>query len=174
MTRPTPTAAPNRRLGLAHPHHRCRRHDRPQAHGAPARRRQARRPRHRGLHAAGRGGVSGRGVAGGRKPAATAVVSDLAASGEADKLVTARPDVIYHLAGVVSGEAELDFAKGYRVNLEGMQALLAAIRAAGESYHPKLIFTSSIAVYGAPFPDVIPDDFHLTPLTSYGAQKAMC
>src|SRR6185503_15071494 len=59
----------------------------------------------------------------GGKPAATAVASDLAAPGEADKLVAARPDVIYHLAGVVSGEAELDFAKGYRVNLEGMQAL---------------------------------------------------
>ena len=108
------------------------------------------------------------------RPAATIVASDLAAPGEADKLIAARPDLIYHLAGVVSGEAELDFDKGYRVNLEGMQALLAAIRKAGESYHPKLIFTSSIAVYGAPFPFAIPDDFHLTPLTSYGTQKAMC
>jgi D-erythronate 2-dehydrogenase len=107
-------------------------------------------------------------------PSVDIFVSDLAAPGEAEKLIAARPDLIYHLAGVVSGEAELDFAKGYRVNLEGMQALLAAIRAAGESYHPKLVFTSSIAVYGAPFPDAIPDDFHLTPLTSYGAQKAMC
>jgi D-erythronate 2-dehydrogenase len=102
------------------------------------------------------------------------VVGDLAAPGEADALIATRPDLIYHLAGVVSGEAELDFDKGYRVNLEGMQALLAAIRKAGASYHPKFIFTSSIAVYGAPFPDAIPDDFHLTPLTSYGAQKAMC
>jgi nucleoside-diphosphate-sugar epimerase len=108
------------------------------------------------------------------KPSATIVASDLAAPGEADKLIAARPDLIYHLAGVVSGEAELDFDKGYRVNLAGMQALLAAIRKAGESYHPRLVFTSSIAVYGAPFPDAIPDDFHLTPLTSYGAQKAMC
>jgi nucleoside-diphosphate-sugar epimerase len=108
------------------------------------------------------------------KPSANVVASDLAAPGEADKLIAARPDLVFHLAGVVSGEAELDFDKGYRVNLEGMQALLAAIRKAGESYHPKLVFTSSIAVYGAPFPDAIPDDFHLTPLTSYGAQKAMC
>src|SRR5262249_9318321 len=58
---------------------------------------------------------------------ATAIASDLAAPGEAAKLIAPRPDVIFHLAGVVSGEAELDFAKGYRVNLEGMQALLAAI-----------------------------------------------
>jgi D-erythronate 2-dehydrogenase len=80
--------------------------------------------------------------------------------------------VIFHLAGVVSGEAELDFEKGYRVNLDGTRALVEAIRAAG--YRPKLVFTSSIAVFGAPFPDAIPDEFHLTPLTSYGTQKAMC
>ena len=110
----------------------------------------------------------------GVKPPVNVVASDLAAPGEADKLIAARPDLIFHLAGVVSGEAELDFDKGYRVNLEGMQTLLAAIRKAGDGYHPRLVFTSSIAVYGAPFPYAIPDDFHLTPLTSYGAQKAMC
>ncbi len=102
------------------------------------------------------------------------VASDLAAPGEAETLIAARPDAIFHLAGVVSGEAELDFDKGYRVNLEGMQALLAAIRKAGGGYHPKFVFTSSIAVYGAPFPPAIPDEFHLTPLTSYGTQKAIC
>ena len=80
--------------------------------------------------------------------------------------------MIFHLAGVVSGEAETDFDKGYHVNLDGTRALLEAIRAAG--YKPKLVFTSSIAVYGAPFPPAgIPDDFHLTPLTSYGTQKAI-
>jgi len=100
--------------------------------------------------------------------------SDLPAPGEAAKAIATRPDVIFHLAGVVSGEAELDFDKGYRVNLEGMQALLAAIRATGDGYKPKFVFTSSIAVYGAPFPHAIPDDFHLTPLTSYGTQKAIC
>jgi D-erythronate 2-dehydrogenase len=73
----------------------------------------------------------------------------------------------------VSGEAELDFDKGYRVNLDGTRALLEAIRAVGDGYRPRLVFTSSIAVFGAPFPDLIPDDFHLTPLTSYGTQKAI-
>jgi nucleoside-diphosphate-sugar epimerase len=82
--------------------------------------------------------------------------------------------VIFHLAGVVSGEAELDFDKGYRVNLDGTRALLEAIRRHGEAYHPKLVFSSSMAVYGAPFPPAVPDDFHLTPLTSYGTQKAIC
>ena len=82
--------------------------------------------------------------------------------------------MIFHLAGVVSGEAETDFEKGYRVNLDGTRALLEAIRAAGGGYKPKFVFTSSIAVFGAPFPEAIPDDFHLTPLTSYGTQKAIC
>ena len=82
--------------------------------------------------------------------------------------------MIFHLAGVVSGEAETDFDKGYHVNLDGTRALLEAIRAAGGGYKPKVVFTSSIAVYGAPFPPAgIPDDFHLTPLTSYGTQKAI-
>jgi len=98
--------------------------------------------------------------------------SDLSSSGAATKAVAGKPEVVFHLAGVVSGEAETDFEKGYRVNLDGTRALLEAIRAAG--YKPKLVFTSSIAVYGAPFPRSIPDEFHLTPLTSYGTQKAIC
>ena len=99
--------------------------------------------------------------------------ADLAAPGVAEKAVSERPDLIFHLAGVVSGEAETDFEKGYHVNLDGTRALLEAVRLAGGGYKPKLIFTSSIAVFGAPFPDAIPDDFHLTPLTSYGTQKAI-
>jgi nucleoside-diphosphate-sugar epimerase len=100
--------------------------------------------------------------------------SDLSAPGAAAKAIAGRPNVIFHLAGVVSGEAETDFEKGYRVNLDGTRALLEAIRALGAGYKPKVIFTSSIAVFGAPFPQAIPDDFHLTPLTSYGTQKAIC
>jgi len=84
-----------------------------------------------------------------------------------------RPDVIFHLAAVVSAEAELDFEKGTRINLDGSRALLEAIRTAGGNYRPRLVFTSSIAVFGAPFPEAIADDFHLTPLTSYGTQKAV-
>src|ERR1041384_5760680 len=99
--------------------------------------------------------------------------ADLAEPGVAEKAVSERPEVIFHLAGVVSGEAELDFDKGYRVNLDGTRALLEAIRATGDGYGPRLVYTSSIAVFGAPFPESIPDDFHLTPLTSYGAQKAI-
>jgi D-erythronate 2-dehydrogenase len=100
--------------------------------------------------------------------------SDLAAPGAAVMALAPQPNVIFHLAGVVSGEAETDFEKGYRVNLDGTRALLETIRHAGDHYTPKFVFTSSIAVFGAPFPEAIPDDFHLTPLTSYGTQKAIC
>jgi D-erythronate 2-dehydrogenase len=102
------------------------------------------------------------------------VTDDLVSPGVAEKLIAGRPDVIFHTAGIVSAEAELDFDKGYRSNLDGMRALLEAIRLASDGYHPKLIFTSSCAAFGGPFPDPIGDDFHLTPHTSYGTQKAMC
>ncbi len=109
----------------------------------------------------------------GFRGAAQALTGDLAAPGAAAKALAERPDVIFHLAGVVSGEAETDFEKGYRVNLDGTRALLEAVRAIG-GYKPKFVFTSSIAVFGAPFPETIPDEFHQTPLTSYGTQKAIC
>jgi nucleoside-diphosphate-sugar epimerase len=96
---------------------------------------------------------------------------DLSAPGAMATLVAARPDVIFHLAGIVSGEAEANFDLGYRVNLDGTRALFDAVRLA--AFAPRLVFTSSIAVFGAPFPDVIPDEFHPTPLTSYGTQKQM-
>jgi nucleoside-diphosphate-sugar epimerase len=106
------------------------------------------------------------------------IAADLPAPGVAEKLIDDQPDVVFHLAGVVSGEAELDLEKGYRVNLDGTRALLEAIRkksaATGDGYKPRVIFTSSMAVFGAPFPHAIADDFNLTPLTSYGTQKAMC
>jgi D-erythronate 2-dehydrogenase len=106
----------------------------------------------------------------GRVESSAADIADAAAARAA---VAGRPDVIFHLAAVVSGEAELDFEKGVHVNLDGSRALIEAIRATGDSYRPRLIFTSSIAVFGAPFPESIADDFHLTPLTSYGTQKAI-
>jgi D-erythronate 2-dehydrogenase len=98
---------------------------------------------------------------------------DVSAEDAGRKLVKDRPDTIFHLAAVVSGEAETDFQKGYRINLVGFHYLLEAIRTAG-GYHPKLVFTSSIAVFGAPFPSEIYDEFHHTPLTSYGTQKGIC
>jgi D-erythronate 2-dehydrogenase len=99
------------------------------------------------------------------------VVGDISQPGEAAKLLTGKPDVIYHLAAIVSGEAEQEFDKGYRINLDGTRHLLEAVRLAG--HKPRVVFTSSVAVFGAPFPEAIPDEFHNTPLTSYGTQKAI-
>ncbi len=103
------------------------------------------------------------------------LTGDLPSPGETDKLVAAMPDVIFHLAAIVSGEAEQEFDKGYRINLHGVMNLLESIRQAydGAPKKPRLVFTSSIAVFGAPFPDKIPDDFFHTPLTSYGTQKSI-
>lgn len=100
-------------------------------------------------------------------------VADIAQPGTAEQLVADRPDVIFHLAAVVSGEAEANFDKGYRINLDGTRFLLDAIRSVGDAYRPRVIFTSSIAAFGAPFPQRIDDDFILQPLTSYGTQKVM-
>lgn len=105
--------------------------------------------------------------------ATTCFASDFSLPGEAAKLVADRPDLIVHLAAIVSGEAEADFEKGYRINLDGTRELFEAIRLIGDGYRPRLIFTSSIAVFGAPFHHQISDEFHLTPLTSYGTQKAI-
>src|ERR1700736_4769562 len=84
--------------------------------------------------------------------------ADLSTLGTADRIAAMRPDVIVHLAAIVSGEAEADFEKGYRVNLDGTRFLFEAIRKIAEGYKPRLVFTSSIAVFGAPFPEAITDE----------------
>jgi len=106
------------------------------------------------------------------------VAGNVSEPGTMTRLVADKPDVIYHLASVVSGEAEKDYAKGWAVNMQPMWELLEALRAlheaSGGSYVPKIVFTSSIAVFGGPFPDKIGDEFLSAPQTSYGAQKAIC
>lgn len=106
-------------------------------------------------------------------PFATEVLTgDYAAPGAAERLIAARPAVIFHLASIVSGEAEARFEEGYRINLDGTRALFEAIRAV-EGYTPRVIYTSSLAVFGAPFPAVVDDDFLTAPASSYGVQKVI-
>ena len=86
------------------------------------------------------------------------------------------PDVIFHLAAIVSGDAEQNFELGYTVNVDATRCLLDAIKTLHEeheTYKPRLVFTSSLAVYGTPLPDIIPDDYQTTPRGSYGTQKAI-
>ena len=111
-------------------------------------------------------------------PAHQVITGDVTDVATITSLAAARPDVIYHLAAIVSGEAEEAFDKGWSINMMALWTLLQALRAehdaSGGAYVPKIIFTSSIAVFGAPFPDKIGDEFLSAPQTSYGAQKACC
>ncbi len=102
-------------------------------------------------------------------------VADLSTAEAAAELMQRRPDLIYHLAAIVSSEAEADLQKGYRVNLDGTRMLLEAIRVEGEAdgWVPRLVFASSLAVFGGELTAMISDDQALTPQTSYGTQKAM-
>ncbi len=97
---------------------------------------------------------------------------DLSLPGEASAAVADNPQYVFHLAGVVSGEAETDLEKGYRVNIDGTRFLFDAIRNR-EGYRPRVVFTSSAAVYGGPFDGPVTDDFHLTPHSSYGVAKVI-
>ena len=107
--------------------------------------------------------------------ATTCAVLDLSEPGAAAQALADRPDVIFHLAAVVSGEAEADLEKGYRINLDGTRLLLDAVRLhpGAPAYKPRVVYSSSIAVFGGELPEVVPEDFRLTPQTSYGAQKLL-
>jgi nucleoside-diphosphate-sugar epimerase len=99
------------------------------------------------------------------------IAGDISDRTVVDRLLAEKPDIVMHLAAIVSGEAEADFEKGYAVNFDGTRHIFEAIRA--QHYRPRVVYASSIAVFGTPFPEPIPDEFHLTPLTSYGTQKAV-
>lgn len=109
-------------------------------------------------------------------PGVTYIEATLTDTNALRGLLRQKPDVIFHLASIVSGEAELDFEKGYAQNLFPVWEMLETIRMmnAETGYCPRLVFTSSIAVFGGPFPDKIDDDFLCAPQTSYGAQKLAC
>ena len=104
------------------------------------------------------------------------IIGNLENLTQVKKIASERFDIIFHLAAIVSGEAEENFEKGWNVNLFSMWHLLYALQEehlkSSNTYIPKFIFTSSIAVFGAPFPDKIDDEFLSFPQTSYGAQKA--
>lgn len=100
----------------------------------------------------------------------TGNLSDLSVSKD---LIKDEPDIIFHLAAIVSGQAEKEFDLGWNINAKGSWNLFESIRSIGGNYCPKLIFTSSIAVFGGPFPSKISDEFFTAPLTSYGSQKVV-
>ena len=111
-------------------------------------------------------------------PRVAAFVGDLAdASWLATTLGQVAPiEQAYHLAAVVSGSAEADFDLGYRANLDGTRNLLEALRRQSVSGGPvtRLVFTSSVAVFGGNLPEVVTDGTVASPQGSYGIQKLMC
>jgi nucleoside-diphosphate-sugar epimerase len=102
----------------------------------------------------------------------TSLIADITNKATCEKLVEKKPELIFHLAAIVSGEAESNFEKGYSVNLDGTRNLFEAVRATA-NYYPRLVYTSTAAVYGGPYPADVDDDFILQPSTSYGTQKAI-
>lgn len=113
----------------------------------------------------------------GGAPAAQKIPGNVTDRGAIRRLAAGRPDLVFHLVAIVSGEAEMDFDLGWNVNMTAFRDFLEAFRAeaeaSGGAYRPRIVFTSSIAVFGAPFPDKIDDEFLSAPRTSYGAQKAI-
>lgn len=109
--------------------------------------------------------------------AGRAITGNIADPAEAKRLAALKPAIVFHLAAIVSGDAERNFDKGWEINARGSWYLLDALRAehdaSGGLYRPRVVFASSIAVFGPPFPERIGDDFLCAPQTSYGAQKAM-
>jgi nucleoside-diphosphate-sugar epimerase len=99
------------------------------------------------------------------------VTGDIADAATVRHLIAPGTASVFHLAAVVSGQAEADTGLGYRVNLDGTRAVLDACRGLGSA--PRLVFASSLAVYGGALPPAVGDDTALTPQTSYGAQKAI-
>jgi nucleoside-diphosphate-sugar epimerase len=99
------------------------------------------------------------------------VTGDIADRKGVRRVISTGTNSVFHLAAVVSGEAEADTDLGYRVNLDGTRAVLDACRTLGTC--PRVVFASSLAVYGGALPPAVGDDTALTPQTSYGTQKAI-
>ena len=101
----------------------------------------------------------------------TVVTGDICDVSLVNDLVTTDVQSVFHLAAVVSGEAETDFDLGMRINLDATRTLLEAMRNRGHC--PRFIFTSSVAVFGGELPAQVLDTTAVTPQGSYGAQKAI-
>ena len=104
-------------------------------------------------------------------PRVTLIAGDLADPAVIERAITPETDSIFHLAAVVSGQAEADFDVGMRVNVDATRLLLERCRKLRAP--PRFVFASSLAVFGGPLPDPVPDDAPLTPQASYGTQKAI-
>jgi len=109
-------------------------------------------------------------------PRSRSEIGDIADAGLHDRLFDEPIDLVVHLAGIVSGAAEADYALGKRVNLDATIALLERCRdqVARGGPVPRFVYASSIAVFGTPLPTRIDDATAPAPTLSYGAHKRAC
>ena len=98
-------------------------------------------------------------------------VGDIAEQSVLERVIDSDTAAIFHLAAIVSGQAEADFDLGMRINLDASRLLLDVCRQRG--HRPRVLFTSSVAVYGGELPEIVQNDTALNPQSSYGAQKAI-
>jgi nucleoside-diphosphate-sugar epimerase len=101
----------------------------------------------------------------------TRVTGDISDPALLESVIDAGTGAIFHLAAIVSGMAEADFDLGMRVNVDATRTLLELCRAAGN--RPRIVFTSSCAVFGGELPEVLNETTALNPQTSYGIEKAI-
>jgi nucleoside-diphosphate-sugar epimerase len=104
-------------------------------------------------------------------PRVRVVTGDIADTALLDSVIDADTVSLFHLAAIVSGQAEADFDLGMRINLDASRQLLDVCRSRGHT--PRVVFTSSVAVYGGALPDTVLDTTALNPRSSYGVQKAI-
>jgi nucleoside-diphosphate-sugar epimerase len=104
-------------------------------------------------------------------PRVASVAGDIADPALIEHAVLRGADSVFHLAAVVSGEAEANFDLGWHVNVDGTRALLHRCRKLPAP--AKVVYTSSCAVFGGPLPDPVPDSQAPWPQSSYGNQKAI-
>jgi nucleoside-diphosphate-sugar epimerase len=104
-------------------------------------------------------------------PRINVVIGDIADAKVIDKCLTAETQSVFHLAAIVSGQAEADFELGMRINFDATRLILERARRNGN--RPRVVFTSSVAVFGGDLPAKVTDSQMLAPQSSYGAQKVM-
>jgi len=101
----------------------------------------------------------------------TSLVGDIGERSVLENAIDTNTAAIFHLAAIVSGQAEADFELAMRINLDASRSLLEVCRARG--HRPRVVFTSSVAVYGGDLPALVQDETALNPQSSYGTQKAI-
>ena len=104
-------------------------------------------------------------------PRLKAVSGDVSDKAVLEKVIAPDTDAVFHLAAVVSGQAEAEFDLGMRVNLDGTRLLLERCRQCARP--PRIVFSSSVAAFGGKLPEVLDDTTTPLPQTSYGTQKVI-